>query len=324
MEFIEIINLFVLFPIGFYLLMKGADMLVDGSASIAKHFKVSDLVIGLTVVSFGTSAPELLVSVKSSLQGVSDIAIGNVFGSNVANVFLILGVASLISSMRVQKNTVITEIPFTLTATLLVGFLANVSFTEKPDILELSRLDGAIILGFFFLFMLYIFSLAKEKSFEEDDEIQEIPMRKSVLYIVLGMAALYLGGEWVVNGAVDIAKRIGFSDKFIGLTIVAFGTSLPELVTSAAAALKKNADIAVGNVVGSNIFNLLWILGIAASIKPLPFDREGNWDIMVMIFASAMIIFSVVVGRKLIIQRWNGIVFLLFYVSYIVYLFYRG
>jgi len=312
----------ILFFVGFVILIKGADWLVEGSASVAKKFNVSDLVIGLTVVSFGTSAPELLVSLTASLSGSSDVAIGNVFGSNIANVFLILGATALISQLKVQKSTVISEIPFTLTATLLVGFLANVAWEPghglvAQNMLEISQWDGIIILGFFFLFMLYIFNLSKEKP-EEIEVIDARPMKNAVLYIILGMIGLFLGGQWVVDGAVTIATMAGLSKAFIGLTIIAFGTSLPELVTSIAAARKGSADIAVGNVIGSNIFNLLWILGINATITALPFDNGSNFDIMVMILASALIILSVSVGKKLTLQRWNGILFIMLYIAYIV------
>lgn len=312
----------LLFLVGFLILIKGADWLVDGASALAKKFNVSDLVIGLTVVSFGTSAPELLVSLTASLSGSSDVAIGNVFGSNIANVFLILGATALYSQLKVQKSTVISEIPFTLTATLLVGFLANVAWEPGSglvgkDVLEISRWDGIIILGFFILFMLYIFNLSKEKP-EEIEQIEVKPVKSAVGLIVIGMLGLFLGGKWVVDGAVEIAGFMGLSKAFIGLTIIAFGTSLPELVTSIAAAKKGNADIAVGNVIGSNIFNLLWILGINASITALPFDVASNFDIMVMILASALIILSVSVGKKLTLQKWNGILFIMLYVAYIV------
>jgi cation:H+ antiporter len=312
----------ILFFVGFYVLIKGADWLVEGSASVAKKFKISDLVIGLTVVSFGTSAPELLVSLTASLTGSSAVAIGNVFGSNIANVFLILGATALFSQLKVQKSTVISEIPFTLTATLLVGFLANVAWEPKLGLVGksnpmISQWDGIIILAFFILFMLYIFNLSKEKP-DEIEEIETRPLKNAVLYIIAGIVGLFLGGKWVVDGAVTIASLAGLSESLIGLTIIAFGTSLPELVTSIAAARKGNADIAVGNVIGSNIFNLLWILGISASITALPFDIASNFDIMVMILASALIILSVSVGKKLTLQKWNGMIFIMLYAAYIV------
>ncbi|EJF10197.1 CaCA family Na(+)/Ca(+) antiporter [Pontibacter sp. BAB1700] len=307
-------------------LIKGADMLVSGASSVAKRFNISDMVVGLTIVSFGTSLPELIINIMSSMQGQSELAIGNVFGSNVANLLLIIGVTAIICPLPIQRNTILTEIPFSLIATLLVGFLANaVLFGDKTS-LFISRVDGGILLFFFVLFMAYIYNIAKtnkDEVIEEDDEpMMSIP--KSVLYMVLGGVGLFLGGKWVVDGAVSIAQSFGLSESFIGLTIVAIGTSLPELVTSAMAAFRRNIDIAIGNVIGSNIFNLLWILGISAVINPLPFNVVSNSDIMVMIFASTLLVVVIPIGKKNTIDRWNGIFFLAIYVAYIVFLIQRG
>ncbi len=301
-------------------------MLVSGASSVAKRFNISDMVVGLTIVSFGTSLPELIINIMSSMQGQSELAIGNVFGSNVANLLLIIGVTAIICPLPIQRNTILTEIPFSLIATLLVGFLANaVLFGDKTS-LFISRVDGGILLFFFVLFMAYIYNIAKtnkDEVIEEDDEpMMSIP--KSVLYMVLGGVGLFLGGKWVVDGAVSIAQSFGLSESFIGLTIVAIGTSLPELVTSAMAAFRRNIDIAIGNVIGSNIFNLLWILGISAVINPLPFNVVSNSDIMVMIFASTLLVVVIPIGKKNTIDRWNGIFFLAIYVAYIVFLIQRG
>jgi cation:H+ antiporter len=318
--------LYILFVLGFIFLIKGADMLVTGGSSIAKRYNISDMVVGLTIVSFGTSLPELIINIMSSAQGQSELAIGNVFGSNVANLMLIIGVTAVICPLPIKRNTILTEIPFSLIATLLVGFLANaVLFGDKTS-LYISRFDGGILLFFFVLFMAYIYNIAKtnkdEPIEEEEEPMMSIP--KSVLYMVLGGAGLFLGGKWVVDGAVSIAQSFGLSESFIGLTVVAIGTSLPELVTSAMAAFRKNIDIAIGNVIGSNIFNLLWILGISAVINPLPFNVVSNSDIMVMIFASTLLVIVIPIGKKNTIDRWNGILFLLIYVSYIVFLIQRG
>ncbi|MBF8962023.1 calcium/sodium antiporter [Pontibacter sp. FD36] len=318
--------LYILFALGFVFLIKGADMLVSGASSVAKRFNISDMVVGLTIVSFGTSLPELIINIMSSMQGQSELAIGNVFGSNVANLLLIIGVTAIICPLPIQRNTILTEIPFSLIATLLVGFLANaVLFGDKTS-LFISRVDGGILLFFFVLFMAYIYNIAKtnkDEVIEEDDEpMMSIP--KSVLYMVLGGVGLFLGGKWVVDGAVSIAQSFGLSESFIGLTIVAIGTSLPELVTSAMAAFRRNIDIAIGNVIGSNIFNLLWILGISAVINPLPFNVVSNSDIMVMIFASTLLVVVIPIGKKNTIDRWNGIFFLAIYVAYIVFLIQRG
>lgn len=320
--------LYILFVIGFFLLIKGADVLVKGSTSIAKRFGLSDMVVGLTIVSFGTSLPELIINVLSSLQGQSELAIGNVFGSNVANLLLILGVTAIICPLPIRRNTILTEIPFSLIATLLVGFLANATLLNKTDELYISRLDGAILLFFFVLFMVYIYNIAKTNKDEvlphAEGDAPLLSVRKSVLLILLGVVGLFLGGKWVVDGAVHIAQSFGLSESFIGLTVVAIGTSLPELVTSVMAAFRRNIDIAVGNVVGSNIFNLVWILGISALINPLPFDVVSNSDIVMMIFASTLLIVAMPIGKRNAIDRWNGVFFLLVYISYITFLVMRG
>ncbi|GAB5465848.1 MAG: calcium/sodium antiporter [Candidatus Kapaibacteriales bacterium] len=309
------------FFVGFFLLIKGADWLVEGSASIAKKFNVSDLFIGLTVVSFGTSAPELLVSVTASIGGNSEVAIGNIFGSNIANIFLILGATSFVKDLKVQKQTVISEVPFTLSAALLIGFLANVTWEpgmgEIGTGLSISRFDGFVILMFFVLFLLYVFNLSKDKP-ELEENIERLPTRKAVFFLILGVTGLFIGGDWVVDGAVFIADKAGLGADLIGLTIVAFGTSLPELVTTITAAQKGSADMAIGNVVGSNIFNLLWIVGIAAVISPMPFETSFNFDLMVMILASAVIILAVSVGKKFTLQRSSGFLFVGLYAIYII------
>lgn len=319
--------LYFLFILGFIILIKGADVLVAGASSIARRYGLSEMVVGLTIVSFGTSLPELIINVLSSLRGQSELAIGNVFGSNVANLLLILGVTAIICPLPIKRNTILTELPFSLIATLLVGFLANATLMHNRAELYISRLDGAILLFFFVLFMVYIYHIArtnKEEVLAHQDDLPMMPMNKSILMIALGAAGLFIGGKWVVDGAVFIAQSFGLSESFIGLTIVAIGTSLPELVTSALAAYRRNIDIAVGNVIGSNIFNLLWILGISALIRPLPFDVVSNSDIVMMIFASTLLILAMPLPIRNAISRWKGIFFLFIYFGYIVYLIMRG
>ncbi|WP_299824196.1 calcium/sodium antiporter [uncultured Pontibacter sp.] len=318
--------LYFLFVVGFVFLIKGADILVSGASSIAKRYGLPDMVVGLTIVSFGTSLPELIINVLSSMQGQSELAIGNVFGSNVANLLLILGITALICPLPIKRNTILTEIPFSLIATLLVGFLANAALIDNRTELYISRTDGGILLFFFVLFMAYIYNIARTNKDEVlPEEINdEMPMGKAIVFILLGVVGLFLGGKWVVDGAVHIAQNLGLSESFIGLTVVAIGTSLPELVTSAMAAYRRNIDIAVGNVVGSNIFNLLWILGISALINPLPFDVVSNSDIVMMIVASTLLIITMPIGKKNTIDRWNGILYLLVYIGYIVFLVQRG
>lgn len=318
---------YFLFLIGFVFLIKGADLLVEGASSIAKRFKISQIIIGLTIVSFGTSLPELLVNITASFKGSSEIAIGNIFGSNIANILLILGVSAIIRPLPITKNIYFSEIPFSLIATLLVGFLANATLlpNEKAAVLTLGRSDGGILLVFFALFLAYIYVVVRSN--DEEDKLAEGPVfsnKKASLYILAGLVGLYFGGEWVVSGAMQFARELGYSETFIGLTVIAIGTSLPELFTSAVAAYKGNTDIAVGNVVGSNIFNLLWVLGVSALLNPLPFDVASNTDIGMIILASALLLFAVAVGGKTRIIRWEGTLFVLVYVAYIIYLIQRG
>lgn len=318
---------YFLFVVGFVFLIKGADMLVEGASSVGKKMKISSLVIGLTIVSFGTSLPELLVNLIASFQGSADLGVGNVLGSNIANILLILGVAAVICPLPITKNTYFIEVPFSLTATLLVGFLANVDFFEADRTYHISRFDGVVLLFFFALFLGYVYIVSKQKNsfiMEDIQEFKEMSGRKSALWITIGMIGLFFGGKWVVEGGILLASQMGMSETFIGLTVIAIGTSLPELVTSAIAAFKKDTDIAVGNVVGSNIFNLLWILGLSAMVKPIPFDTISNIDILMIIVASTALILAVTIGKRPVISRWEGFFFLVAYCSYMVFLVHRG
>lgn len=321
---------YFLFALGFVLLIKGADLLVEGASSIGKKFGLSELIIGLTVVSFGTSLPELIVNLVASYNGSSELAVGNVLGSNVANVLLILGISAIICPLPITRNTYFSEIPFSLIATLLVGFLANATveagFAETKEGLFISSFDGYILLFFFALFIGYIYVVAKTTNTKalKTDLATESSWGKSIGMIVIGIIGLYFGGDWVVDGAISMAQLFGMSETFIGLTVVAFGTSLPELVTSIIAAIRKNTDIAVGNAIGSNIFNLLWILGLSAAIKPLEFQVISNMDLFMIIIASTMLIMAVIIGKRPIISRWEGGWFLLAYCLYMIFLVNRG
>lgn len=320
---------YVLFVVGFVLLIKGADLLVEGAASIAKKFALSELVIGLTIVSFGTSMPELIVNVMASIEGNSELAIGNIFGSNIANILLILGASALIRPLPIQRSIYYTEIPISLVATFMVGFLANANlFMGTGTGLSISRYDGIALLLFFGLFMTYIFVVSRDKKNElydpEESDLKLMPMTKSVIYIGIGVVALFIGGKWIVDGAVLIAETMGMSQSFIGLTVIAVGTSLPELVTSVVAAKKGRADMAIGNVIGSNIFNIFWILGLSATIKALPFSDINNDDILMLIFSNTVLIFAVINGKKPSISRFEGLAFMLIYFAYLTFLVMRG
>lgn len=315
---------YVLFIIGFVLLIKGADLLVDGASSIAARLNVSDLVIGLTVVAFGTSTPELFVNIIASAKGNTDIAIGNVLGSNIANIFLILGVSSIIYPLSVTKGTVWKEIPFSLLAALVLGFMANDRLIDKGDVSFLTRIDGLILLSFFTIFLYYSYGIAREIEGMAQHVRMEIKgMAKSLLLIGGGLAGLTLGGKWIVDGAIVIAKNFGMSESLIGLTIVAVGTSLPELATSAMAAYRRNAEIAVGNVVGSNIFNVFFVLGISSIIKPLPFQIKNNLDIGAVCLSSLLLFLFMFTGKKRSLDRWEGAVFLVLYTAYVVFLVFK-
>ncbi|HBG61769.1 MAG: sodium:proton exchanger [Omnitrophica WOR_2 bacterium GWF2_38_59] len=310
---------------GFVLLIKGADLLVDGASSLAKRLKVSDLVVGLTVVAFGTSAPELSVNVLSAIKGTTDIAIGNILGSNIANVLLILGISSIIYPLFVSKGTVWKEIPLSLLAAILVAVLANDQIIDKQSYSVLSRIDGAILLLFFIVFLYYSFSIAK--SIEGIDDYVTTRQKKvfhSIIFIVLGLIGLTLGGKWIVDAAVFIAQKLNISTKLIGLTVVAVGTSLPELATSVVAAIKKNPEIAIGNVVGSNIFNIFFILGITAIIKPVPFQGSFNFDIGIVVFASLLLFLFMFTWEKHKLDRPEGIIFVALYLLYVFYVIVRG
>ncbi|MGI8893750.1 MAG: calcium/sodium antiporter [Bacteroidia bacterium] len=315
---------YVLFVIGFVFLIKGADLLVDGSVSIAGRLRISNLVIGLTVVAFGTSLPELLVNLVASFEGSTDIAIGNILGSNIANILLILGIASIIYPLSVKKNTTFKEIPFSLLAAVILAVLANDIMIDNYSFSILSRSDGITLLCFFAIFLYYVFTITKDSD-EEQDEVKIISLPKSIIYILVGLVGLTIGGKWIVEGAVSIATQFGISESLIGLTIIAIGTSLPELATSAVAALKKNTDIAIGNVVGSNIFNVFWILGISSIIKPLPFNEQSNTDLFMVIFSSLLLFAFLSFGKQRhLLHKSHGILFLSLYVAYTAYLIYRG
>lgn len=316
--------IYILFVLGFVVLIKGADLLVDGSSSLASRFGVSPMVIGLTIVAFGTSAPELVVNLMASLSGNTDIAIGNVVGSNIANILLILGAAAVVYPLTVKRSTVWKEIPFALLASVMLLVFANDALIDGANTSMLGRVDGLAFLGFFVIFLYYIIGLAKSAPVEAGDEVATMPTAKAVAGVIIGITGLVVGGKWIVDGAIALASGFGVSETLIGLTIVAIGTSLPEMATSVVAAYKRNVDIAVGNVIGSNIFNIFWILGVSALINPLPFAEQLNLDLFVVIAATLALFVSVFVGKKHVIERWQGVAFIILYILYLAYLVLRG
>lgn len=315
-----------LFIIGFVLLIKGADWLVGGASSIAKRFNISDFVIGLTIVSMGTSMPELIVNIMASFSGSSELALGNIIGSNISNLFLILGFSAIIYPLSIHRNVVKIEIPYSILVVVLLGFLANANFFVDSKDPIITRFDGMVLLIFFLLFIVYVIRTSKESSapFIETPDETDMKIPKAILFIIIGCLGLFLGGKWVVDGAEKIAIAFGMSESLIGLTVVAIGTSLPELVTSAVAAYKRKTDIAVANVLGSNIFNVLWVLGLSSVISPLQYDTVLNMDLLILIGGTILLMSSVAVGKKNAMARYEGVLFLICYVLYIYYLIQRG
>lgn len=308
---------------GFYALIKGADYLVNGSSSLARSLGVPALVVGLTVVAFGTSAPELFVNMIAAINGSTDIAIGNVLGSNIANILVILGITTLVAPLKLKSSTVWKEIPFSLLAAILVLVLGADMFFEGASQGILGRIDGIVLLAFFLVFIVYTFGI-RESGEQPKSKIEQMSLWKSILYILGGLVALVLGGQFVVTGATAIALVLGISENLIGLTIVAVGTSLPELVSSIVAARKGHQDIAIGNVVGSNIFNIFFVLGATSIITPLPFNTPNIIDAFTVVTATLLMFFLLFVGKRQTLHRMEGSIFLLMYVGFIIFAIVRG
>ncbi len=308
-----ILNTLILI-IGITLLIKGADFFIIGASDLARKFKIPQIVIGLTIVAMGTSAPEASVSINSALKGITGVAIGNIFGSNIANILLILGLTSAVCALKLQKNSVKFEMPFVIFISTL---LCCVGYYLKT----LNRLSGVVMLLLFGFFLGYLYKVAKSNT-EEHNEIKENETHKNIflmlLLMIAGLGALVWGSDLTVNSAVDIAHILNISDRIIGLTIVAIGTSLPELVTCVIAALKKQPDLAVGNIIGSNIFNILFVLGVTCTIKPVAFDPAFLIDGIIMILSVVLLFAFTCNDRKL--SRWEGILFVFFYIIYLGYL----
>jgi cation:H+ antiporter len=311
----------ILLLVGFVILIKGADFLVNGSSSVAKRFNVSNLAIGLTVVAFGTSTPELLVNIMSSMKGYNDAAYGNIIGSNTFNLLFILGISGLIYPLVVHRNTVSFEVPLSLIAAVILFVLVNDVLIFGSGENLLSRWDAIILMVFFGLFMIYIARTMKTSN--EPDEggpVKIYNVWTSVLFIILGLAMLVGGGSLVVDNAVAIAKYYGLSEKLIGLTILAAGTSLPELATSAVAAYRKNTDIAIGNVVGSNIFNIFFILGVTGILRPTPYNVMMNFDLYVLGGSTVLLMIFMFTLNQRKLDRWEALLMLLSYIAYTAFL----
>lgn len=309
--------------LGFVLLIKGADFLVEGASNIAKKFHIPEIIIGLTIVSIGTSMPELFVSITSAIDGYPDMAIGNIIGSNIANLLLILGMSAIIKSIKFKKETRLIEIPMCLGISLIFVLLCNIGQ-------DITRVEAGILIVLFVLFILYTIIMAKkgnEFDKEDDEPLEDDKTKtskssiKDLIFVVLGIVLLKIGGDLTVDNAVNVAKHFNLTEKLISVTILAVGTSLPELVTSVSAAIKGKSDIAIGNILGSNIFNMLLIIGVSAMIKPIVYNTSYNLDMLFLIGATVVLSLFPIIPPKNKMSRMNGIIYVLIYVGYLITLF---
>ena len=316
---------YILLIAGFFLLIKGANYLIDGASSLGKLLKIKPLIIGITILAFSTSLPELAINIFSSIKGTTEITLGNVIGSNIANILLILGISSFFMPLKVKHIIVKKGIPFTLFTSILILILANDSLFNGPNIL--SKTDGIILILFFGVFLSYIYLVRNRdasKKFIEREKIKDHSRLTIFLMIFGGMIALFLGGRIVVDSALNIAISLGFSEFLMSATILAIGTSLPELIVSLVALFKKKLDFVVGNVIGSNIFNIFLILGVSSIITPIPFSSMFNFDLIFLTFITTWLLIFMYIGKKQELEKWNSIALLSLYVFYLTYIFARG
>lgn len=320
-----VIGNILLVAVGFVLLIKGADFLVNGASSLAKRFQVSDIAIGLTVVAMGTSAPELVVNIISGSKNLDSVIFGNIIGSNIFNIFLILGISAVIYPLTVQRNALWKEVPYSLFVAIMFFLLVNDTMITGGSEDGLDFKDGIILLIFFAIFLIYIFMNLKRHPEEADgEEIIMYGSMKTTVMIVLGIAGLVFGGQMIVDNAIVVATEWGMDDKLIGLTIIAAGTSLPELATSAVAAFQKKSDLAVGNIVGSNIFNLLLVLGMTAMVNgTLSYDNVLNVDLYFMMAGIVLLFVFMFTLNKFKLDRAEGFVYLLCFIAYFYFILNR-
>ena len=305
---------------GFVLLVYGANRLVEGASALAKRFHVSGIIIGLTIVALGTSTPELVINLIAASGHNTEIVLGNVVGSNIMNVLVILGIASLIYPLTVHTNTTWVEIPLSLLAALMVLVMGSDVFLNQAPRNIIDPSEGLVLLGFFVIFVGYTLHLLKSEKQEQESQAPDWSIRRSILFILLGLALSVAGGRLIVSGAVDIARALGVTERIIGLTIIAMGTSLPELATSIVAVRKKQVDLAIGNIVGSNIFNLFFILGLSAVISPIPVSSGGFLDFGILILSGMLLFVFVFTGKGRKLSAWEGILFLMLYAIYLAVL----
>ncbi len=317
--------MYLLLLIGFLLLVKGADYFVEGSSKIAIALRIPQILIGLTLVAFGTSAPEASVSILAAIKGNPDISIGNIVGSNIFNIALIIGITAFINPLKVHRETIRKEIPFTILVSCVLLIMISDTRLKLFNKNLITKIDGFILLSFFSIFLYYVYLLARhsrEQAMTEESDPSLPSLGKNIFYALGGLIAVVVGGDMVVRSSAEIAYSWGMSQTLVGLTIVAVGTSLPELITSVTAALKKNSEIALGNIVGSNIFNILFILGISSMISPIAVNNKIVIDISVMIFITILLwYFSASKGK---ISKTEGLIFLLIYATYMMYIIIRN
>jgi cation:H+ antiporter len=311
---------YFLFILGFIILIYGADLLVNGASAIGAKLHIPDTVIGLTIVALGTSLPEVVINVFATARGDTSLAISNVLGSNLMNILVIVGIASVITPLGISKSTTFRDIPVNLFSVILLAFLVNDTFFGMGNRDQLGWIEGIV---FLLAIIIYILVALKKTKIEQEPDPRSVdnPAMKSLLLLLAGIAMMVVGGRWIVNGTIMVSELLGFSSSEVGLVVVATATSLPELATSIVAAIRKNPGIAVGNAVGSCIFNVFLVLGLSSLITPLPFDQTSIYDLLMVILASVLIFVFVFTGKGRQIERWEGILMLLIYFAYMVYRF---
>ncbi len=315
----------ILLSVGLLLLIKSADILVDGAASLAKKWGMSGLLIGLTVVSFGTSLPEVLVNILSSIRGSADIGMGNIIGSNISNTLLVLGITVVMAgSLKIDKSILNKQIPFSILSVIVLFVLANGTLINRGIEPGLFRSGGIVLLCFFSIFLYFTFTESKVKDEVEKEKVKERKLLSSWLLTIGGLIGLYFGADLTVVNAEVLARSLGISEALIGIIFIGLGTSLPELATCTAAAFKKQAAMAVGNIIGSNIFNILWVLGISSIIKPIKYSPILDLDIGLIIISSIILIPLIIFGKKNFLTRSGGIILISLYIAYVIYVVIRG
>lgn len=314
----------ILFIVGFFILVKGAHFLVDGGSSLARVLGVSDLLIGFTVVAFGTSLPEMFIDITAAVKGNTGLVIGDIVGSNVTNILLVLGISAVIFPLKIRHNTTWREIPFTFLAALLVLLLGNDKWFKSSGNSWLGHIDGLILLIFFVVFLYYLVSLNKSGPRQHGSKDKGTGVLKSVIRVIVGLIGLFFGARAIVIAAVFMAEKAHISETVIGLTVIALGSSLPELTASIVAALRKHSDLALGNIVGSNIVNIFMVLGVCSVIRPLPLRAQDNFAIGIAILASFLLFISAFVGKRSVIDRWVGFSFVSVYIFYLIMVVHLG